>query len=180
MFSTFKNHDPYNNHHRRNRDNTYVGDYNCGGFALGTYSWYMPYRINECSYVSKKWYIAQESLYDAKRADEFGKKLLMQQYYSTIEHLTCLFTNRILDDFPTCRIITSVDEADLDETIILFRTGDDDFHFVVSFDHKHWFHKCGAHEIEEVCEDEVFNTEWERGRYNGRIVIFAKREEREE
>ena len=28
---------------QRNADNTYEGEYNCGGFALNTFSWYKPY-----------------------------------------------------------------------------------------------------------------------------------------
>ena len=30
----------------RNADNTDIDLYNCGGYALGTYSWYMPYPEN--------------------------------------------------------------------------------------------------------------------------------------
>ena len=35
--------DYLNRKNNRNRDNTYQGDYNCGGFALNTFNWYKPY-----------------------------------------------------------------------------------------------------------------------------------------
>lgn len=34
--------DPYNTKNLRNIRNTDTWDYNCGGFALGTFSWYEP------------------------------------------------------------------------------------------------------------------------------------------
>lgn len=176
MFSTFTSDDPYNHHHRRNRYNTDADNYNCGGFALGTYSWYMPYGKYERGEIQKAWHDIQSIHYDLDRYGE-NEFFNWDYYFSRIEHLTRLFTNRILDDFPNCRVIDELEDAAPDETIILFRTGEDDFHFVVSFDHKHWFHKYGWDEIEELCEYEVFEQDWDNGRYNGRIVKFAMGEE---
>lgn len=39
-------HDFLNKKNNRNADNTYQGDYNCGGFALNTFNWYKPYEGN--------------------------------------------------------------------------------------------------------------------------------------
>lgn len=36
------NHDPFNKRGSRNIRNTDKADYNCGGYALGTFSWYLP------------------------------------------------------------------------------------------------------------------------------------------
>lgn len=36
------NHDPFNKRGLRNIRNTDKADYNCGGYALGTFSWYLP------------------------------------------------------------------------------------------------------------------------------------------
>ena len=41
------NHDPLNMLGSRNISNTDKADYNCGGYALGTFSWYLPSRTRE-------------------------------------------------------------------------------------------------------------------------------------
>lgn len=41
------NHDPLNKRGSRNIRNTDKADYNCGGYALGTFSWYLPSRTKE-------------------------------------------------------------------------------------------------------------------------------------
>ena len=38
--------DYLNKEHKRNLANTKISQYNCGGFALGTYSWYRPYHCS--------------------------------------------------------------------------------------------------------------------------------------
>lgn len=40
-------HDPLNKRGSRNIRNTDKADYNCGGYALGTFSWYLPSRTRE-------------------------------------------------------------------------------------------------------------------------------------
>lgn len=41
------NHDPLNMRGSRNIRNTDKADYNCGGYALGTFSWYLPSRTRK-------------------------------------------------------------------------------------------------------------------------------------
>lgn len=41
------NHDSLNKRGSRNIRNTDKADYNCGGYALGTFSWYLPSRTKE-------------------------------------------------------------------------------------------------------------------------------------
>ena len=41
------NHDPLNKRGSRNIRNTDKADYNCGGYALGTFSWYLPSRTRK-------------------------------------------------------------------------------------------------------------------------------------
>lgn len=41
------NHDPFNKRGSRNIHNTDKADYNCGGYALGTFSWYLPSRTRK-------------------------------------------------------------------------------------------------------------------------------------
>ena len=40
-------HDPLNKRGSRNMRNTDKADYNCGGYALGTFSWYLPSRTRK-------------------------------------------------------------------------------------------------------------------------------------
>lgn len=174
MFSTYAQTDPFNRNGKRNRSNTDTDDYNCGGFALGTYSWYLPYRLDEQMDIYDRWADIQMWLDDAEDADNTADSLIARAAVHTcVVSLLNLFVKRILEDFPSVRRVQTSEEIKPDERIILFRIGADDFHFIVSFDHKHWWHKYGWNCIEELCEDEVLDTEWANGRYFSPIVILA-------
>ena len=174
MFSTYAITDPFNRNGERNRSNTDTYDYNCGGFALGTYSWYMPYHSDDQMEVYGRWDDIQMWLDVAKYANNIVDRTDARMTAHTyVVSLLNLFVERILEDFPTVRRVQTFEEIKPDERIILFRTGADDFHFIVSFDHKHWWHKYGSNCIEELCEDEVFDTEWANGRYFSPIAILA-------
>lgn len=166
MFSTYAQTDPFNRNGKRNRSNTDTDAYNCGGFALGTYSWYVPYRSDEQMNIYDRWADIQMCL----DADNIDARVTAHTY---VVSLLNLFVKRILEDFPSVRRVQAFEEVKPDERIILFRTGADDFHFIVSFDHKHWWHKYGWNCIEELCEDEVLDTEWANGRYFSPIAILA-------
>lgn len=174
MFSTYAQTDPFNRNGKRNRSNTDTDDYNCGGFALGTYSWYLPYRLDEQMDIYDRWADIQMWLDDAEDADNTADSPIARAAVHTcVVSLLNLFVKRILEDFPSVRRVQTSEEIKPDERIILFRIGADDFHFIVSFDHKHWWHKYGWNCIEELCEDEVLDTEWANGRYFSPIVILA-------
>lgn len=174
MFSTYAQTDPFNRNGKRNRSNTDTDDYNCGGFALGTYSWYLPYRLDEQMDIYDRWADIQMWLDTAEDADNTADSLIARAAVHTcVVSLLNLFVKRILEDFPSVRRVQNFEEIKSDERIILFRTGADDFHFIVSFDHKHWWHKYGWNCIEELCEDEVLDTEWANGRYFSPIAILA-------
>lgn len=170
MFSTYAQTDPFNRNGKRNRSNTDTDAYNCGGFALGTYSWYVPYRSDEQMNIYDLWANIQMCLDVDNIADRIDARETAHTY---VVSLLNLFVKRILEDFPSVRRVQTFEEIKPDERIILFRTGADDFHFIVSFDHKHWWHKYGWNCIEELCEDEVLDTEWANGRYFGPIAILA-------
>lgn len=174
MFSTYAQTDPFNRNGKRNRSNTDTDAYNCGGFALGTYSWYLPYRLDEQMDIYDRWADIQMWLDTAEDADNTADSLIARAAVHTcVVSLLNLFVKRILEDFPSVRRVQNFEEIKSDERIILFRTGADDFHFIVSFDHKHWWHKYGWNCIEELCEDEVLDTEWANGRYFSPIAILA-------
>ena len=174
MFSTYAQTDPFNRNGKRNRSNTDTDDYNCGGFALGTYSWYVPYHSDEQTNIYDRWANIQMCLDAAEDADNIADRIAARKTAHTyVVSLLNLFVKRILEDFPSVHRVHNFEEIKSDERIILFRIGADDFHFIVSFDHKHWWHKYGWNYIEELCEDEVLDTEWANGRYFSPIAILA-------
>lgn len=174
MFSTYAQTDPFNRNGKRNRSNTDTDAYNCGGFALSTYSWYVPYRSDEQMDIYDCWANIQMWLDVAEDADNTADRIDARETVRIcVVSLLNLFVKRILEDFPSVRRVQTFEEIKPDERIILFRIGADDFHFIVSFDHKHWWHKYGCNYIEELCEDEVLDTEWANGRYFSPIAILA-------
>ena len=174
MFSTYAQTDPFNRNGKRNRSNTDTDAYNCGGFALSTYSWYVPYRSDEQRQIYERWANIQMWLDAAEDANNTADLIdARMTAHTCVVSLLNLFVKRILEDFPSVRRVQTFEEIKPDERIILFRIGADDFHFIVSFDHKHWWHKYGWNYIEELCEDEVLDTEWANGRYFSPIAILA-------
>jgi len=125
-----------------------VRDYNCGGFALNTRDWYRPYPEDYLCI----WELEQELGLEA----------------GTEECVT-----HMLVEFPTLRLIGSEDEAEEDESVIFFRIGGGDFHFVRKGADGNYYHKMGSsEEVDEMEREEVYGIEW-CCRYDGPLVIFA-------
>lgn len=149
--------DPFNWGRNRNVRNTRKYDYNCGGFALGTFSWYCPHKEDIDGYSN---YCGATEI--------------------EISEITQRSINTMLADFKgRLRVISSVTEANLlTEYVIAFRIDPkgNDFHFVRRGCRGHWYHKRGARcEIEQMDEIEVFCEDWVFGsmHYNGPLVLFA-------
>ena len=139
--------DEFNLNKMRNIKNTERYEYNCAGYALNTFSWYEPVSYDE--------------------APDFYKGA--QEDY---DH--CIGV--MLEDFPTSRRIENIKEALKNETIIAFRIGDGDFHYIVRKLNKQWYHKIGhLPEIRRMSEKTVFSPCW-YGRYDKQIILFAKRD----
>lgn len=153
MVSTYRN-DYYNNN-KRNTRNTHLCDYNCGGYALGTFNWYLPYENYDYS---------AQSLY-------FGKGMApdeMVDFYAKF---------MLKDFFGKLRQINSIKEKTSDEKVIAFRCCKYDFHFCVRGDNGVWYHKPGTHTIRRIKKKEVFADEWisPDGEviYDSKIILFA-------
>lgn len=133
----------------RNIKNAIKYEYNCGGYALDTFSWYCPY---------------------AENVDLFDE---LEDYDSALE----LFTNQMLQDFPDMRVINNLDEKNKDEYYVAFRVGEDDFHFIKGYSKYMWFSKMGSSaRIERMTLSEVFDKPWGSwGQYDSKIVLFAKK-----
>jgi hypothetical protein len=125
--------------------------YNCGGFALKTYDWYVP-ENKEDGYI--------DTTYLVKRLGLGGAL----QYY-----INCL-----LCDFPNLKLIEKEEQLKSYETLVLFRLGESDFHFARKEKDGKYYHKRGWNtEIEEMSKEEVYGYSWCRGKYISKVVMFA-------
>lgn len=152
---------------KRNRYNTDETSYNCGGYALDTYSWYYPYDdwddiIDDVDCMFD----------DGYSIDEVNSTLIER------------FTDKILEDFPEYKVINP-DLIDNYSNLIAFRIGAAytdyydsyieafDFHFKKKINNK-WYEKRGRQPIEEC--NLVKNYPWETAvsYYDSEIIYFAK------
>lgn len=125
--------------------------YNCGGFALNTRDWYLPYDQSEWNGT---WEIG----------GEMGQ-----------EPALGYMVDFMLEEFaPNLRVIHSEEELESFERLILFRVSHcDDFHFVRKDADGKYYHKMGSDPYpEEMEREEVYGESWCR-RYDGPIVMFA-------
>ena len=124
--------------------------YNCGGYALGTNTWYLPYpeEYRECLETDRK----GMGSYLEYMLEDFGGRL---------------------------RIIDSLDELQSDEYAIAFRTRLYDFHYMRRGDDGMWYHKQGAQpEIHRVSDQVALDEtkEWPNG-YHSPICLMAMKKE---
>lgn len=140
---------PLNTDNARNIHNTPKRHYNCAGYALGTFSWYIP------------------RTRDVFNSFNFETKAEMKRK-------TQVSVKNMLKDFPDLRVIHSLDEVQDDEYAILFRhSSDGDFHFMKRGKNGAWYHKMGG--LSRIhTESNPFSEVWEC-RYDGDIVMFAKK-----
>jgi hypothetical protein len=125
-------------------------EYNCGGFALNTRDWYLPYDQNQ---------------WDATW--EIEEKL-------GVEKALEVMVNHMLKEFPNLRLINSEEDLKDSETLVLFRVSNfDDFHFVRKASNGKYYHKMGwCPRIDQMPKEEVYGRAW-NGRYDGEIVMFG-------
>lgn len=144
--------DPYNKFQNRNVRNTPKSDYNCGGYALGTFSWYCPYPEEVANEMIEGWY---------EEAEAWEKTMYM------VSNMVADFGGRV-------RMLYHKDQLERNERLVLFRiSSDGDFHYVIK-KRNGYYHKRGAFpKIEKMTEEEVFETNWCRNRYDGPIVMLA-------
>ena len=135
--------------------------YNCGGFALGTKDWYHPFSgDDDPQYLFMNTY---------SRIRENGQDKTLRQY-----------VDFMLKEFPNMRLISSEQEAKKYETIVFFRIGNDDFHFVKKIKNKYYHKRGWIPKIEEMEKEEVYGEYWCDGKYDSNIVILAIDEQKNE
>lgn len=150
----------FNKNHKRNVNNTYLLSYNCGGYALNTFSWYCPH------------------------ANSIGR-----QYRSaTKQDMLDITDNAVefmLKEFNDLRVITDLKELQPNEYAIAFRIGgvrgENDFHFMKRGKNGKWYHKPGGLAIQFIKKEKVFADKWVSTTwagtctYRGKLVLFAKK-----
>ena len=146
--------DEMNKTNVRNVDNTDKCSYNCGGYALNTFSWYQPIE------------------------DEYFNNPL-GNYFDTDEERDKAFrycVDNLLRDFAyrNIRLIGDIDDIASNEYAFAFRVSSDgDFHFVKRSRNGIWRHKRGRNPLLEIMHaDEVFSKCW-CNRYDSPIAFFC-------
>lgn len=152
VYGFYKHEDPMNLLRNRNVKNTDKWYYNCGGYALGTFSWYCPH--------SDKY----RGCYDT-----FSEESLFEQVMGHVEIM--------LAEFPALRVIHALEEVAENEEVIAFRLSDCDFHFMVRKANNRWYHKMGSSlHIYSITEEEVFSDCWFPD-YDSPIVLMAMKKD---
>lgn len=175
--------DYLNNERTRNSQNCEIEEYNCGGFALETYSWYRPFPRNHMAedYIEGYLYKLSKRYLQLDMFDNYIKELLTRRA-----------TKTMLKDFPNLRELSLEEVKGLpkEKKLIAFRIGykynrtwicfdkfehsyDYDFHYVVRLKGS-WFEKMGSSSIRKV----KFQFEsWENGylTYDSRIVFLTEK-----
>lgn len=147
--------DPFNKNNRRNVRNTPKRNYNCGGYALETFSWYCPHSEED-----------DEFLWGYDYSFGTQEEAWVKTMYAV--------SKMILDFEGNLRMIKSLKQLHKGtERVVAFRlSSDGDFHYIKKT-LSGWRHKCGASsDIRHMSEYEVFHTKW-NGRYDGPIVLLA-------
>jgi len=155
-----------NKERTRNSKNTAEGTYNCGGYALRTFSWYLPYR----SYLTRQ--ARLDTLmeeYDDER--KIASILIQEDVSYMVDNL-----GGLLREVKSKRELLPNEEFIAYRLAIEFFTDghgniegiDEDFHFKVLRDGK-WMHKMGKTEIVE-CGN-VYADQWDEG--EGELIYFG-------
>lgn len=133
--------------------------FNCGGFALGTYDWYLPYADED------QW---EEWWYDEvkEQTEDYNEwcDLMADRYI------------RFMERDRVCREIRTEDELRPGEYLVLFRASPGDFHYARRLSNGEWWHKMGYKDIEQISEDKACGDRWWRNleeEYGGRTRLLA-------
>lgn len=175
--SDLRMNDFLNKNNSRNYQNSNYSDYNCGGFALKTFSWYKPCDYDEEELVDILNHYSD--IYDG--GDEYPNFL---DYINNDILVQKIFEPTLLKDFQDRHIhkVKSVKEVNFElEDLIAFRTGvetdfrdqylivDFDFHFRLYNSHfNKWYEKCGK------CCPRIALKEWyDDYDYNSDTFLYA-------
>ena len=160
------------------------GDYNCMGFALGSYTWD---EINFCGYGEE--YIGDDEdgcgEYEDCEPDinTLGCAVDDVLYYSDRIVTYCDYEDEETSImYPHIRFLGYLSDhseayynkqLEGSEYLMAMRLASDDFHFARKMKDGIWYHKPGCSEIEAMQNKDLSNINNWRGRYYGDIAMFA-------
>lgn len=111
--------------------------YNCGGYALGTYDWFIPYQCRSLDNNLRK-DIEEFFCESMSNAYAFCTNDYNIMAERCIKEMICYFNGRL-------REIKKVSDAKENERVIAFRFGAGDFHFMIKGRKGHqWHSKMGV------------------------------------
>ena len=153
--------DYFNLDKKRNSQNTDNWDYNCGGYALGTFSWFLLDSFEH----------GYEDYYNMT-IEEIEERIVRMED-DCVEEIVEVFEGLV-------RPISVLSELREDEYAVLFRISYDeegyvdDFHFVKRHHDGHYSHKPGKSAVAEFKND-PFDGDWSSHClvYNAPIKILA-------
>ena len=155
--------DEYNVNGKRNRKNTERNQYNCGGYALETFSWVLPCDTEEeCEelYDFDMW----EYDYDE---DDFNESAERGAEW-------------MLNNVPNLRRVDSPDvKLEENEWLIGFKvgagTGDGDFHYIKRTPSGRFYHKPGGSYVRRMGKKEALSDNWCDGKYTSKTIWLARK-----
>lgn len=122
-------------------------NYNCGGYALSTYTWVNP----------------------AIPALHFPRGIHVPDF----RKISLKMANNLCALCPNLTPISHIDQAKKNEYVVAFRSARDDFHFMVRKLNGQWYDKRGASPfINRHSAEYVFGDNW-YDRYVGKIFLFV-------
>lgn len=149
-------HDPFNMLGSRNIRNTDKADYNCGGYALGTFSWYLPSRTEE----------EYTDIIGHAETEDWDTALT-------------LAAEAIVNELPDWSIVPLAlimerKYSPKDYEIVALRFCFYDFHFWKLGRNWNWYDKMGGCGwISRHAFNDVRRDEW-NGRYDSPVVCFIR------
>ena len=137
--------------------------YNCGGFALGTFNWYRPYKFDCFEGTLDK------SICDIR--DDIDCGCDYDEGCTEIANIMVKF----MESEGLCRKISDSSELRKGEYLVAFKASYDDFHYVRRLSNGRWFHKMGWNKIEEIFQDDVYDDLWweDLNCYCGNLHLLA-------
>lgn len=167
-----KRQDLFNSQKTRNQDNTYQSNYNCGGYALRTFSWFYPADED----MDWNWSIREDHIdnyiKDGYDDEDVATMILEEDIDYMLEHIETL---SLYEEDPQKY------EPRLGEELIAYciyvdsYNEDNDFHFKVLRDGK-WMEKNGGGQIQETLPPWERKSWYYTGRtYNSEVVYFINK-----
>lgn len=155
------------------------GNYNCMGFALGSYEWD---EIDTCGY-GRYYDDDDEDYWEDREADDETLLSAVDDVLSYSGYCPEYWDESM--QYPDIRFIgiytCKSKEKDFlkrlkkGEYLVAMRLAEDDYHFARRMEDGSWWHKPGGWEIRKMYDNDLYDMENWCDRYYGNIAMFAVR-----